>query len=150
MAEILSSGGCASTLSTLFLVRGGISDSGTKNVADAVRGCPRLSALYLHGEAISGETLAHILESMAGISTIRSVNLRLGEVSKEQMDSCLNRLQQSGVARQLKLRFQCVTEAAKSVCKKFAAEWGAKLAEFRVVPSIIGLFNAEVTLRMPM
>ncbi len=146
VAEILSSGGCASTLSALFLSSGRISDSGAKKVADAVRGCPRLSAFYLSGKPISGETVAYILEGMADISTIRSVNLRLGEVSKEQMDSCLNRLQQSGVARQLKLRFGCNTEASESMRKKFAAEWNAKLAEFRVVPFIDHLFDVDVIL----
>ncbi len=149
VAGILSSGRCARTLSALFLEGGRVSDSGVKDVMDAVRGCLRLSAFYLSGKSISGETLARILEGVAGISTIRSVNLCLGEVSKEQMDSCLNWLQQNEVARQLKLRFECDIEAAESVCEKLAAEWNAKLAEFRVVPSIVNLFNVEVILGVP-
>ncbi len=128
VAKTLSSGGCASTLSALCLAGDSISDSGAKKVANAVRGCTRLSAFYLYGGPISGETLAYILGGMAGISTVRNVTLHVGEINKEQMDSCLNRMQQSGVAKQFKLRFQCGTEAAKSVCEKFAAEWNATLA----------------------
>ncbi len=152
VAEILSSGECASTLSALFLGFGTISNSGAKKVADAVRGCPKLSAFYLDGTPISGEMLAYILECVAGISTIRSVNLYLGEVSKEQMDSCLNRLQQSGVARQLKLRFECATvdtEDTESMCEEFEAEWNAKLAEFRIVSVLEGLFIVDVILGVP-
>ncbi len=149
VAEILSSGRCASTLSALFLMSDRISNLGAKKVADAVRGCPRLSAFYLRGKLISGEAVTYILENMAGISTIRSVNLGIDEISKEQMDSCLNRLQQSGAARQLKLRFECVTGAAKSVCEKLAAKWNAKLAEFRIVHDIENLFRLEVILGMP-
>ncbi len=146
VAETLSSGGCASTLFALCLRSGDISDSGAKKVADAVRDCTRLSAFYLYGKSISGETLAYILE---GISTVRSVNLHVGEISKEQMDSCLSRMQQSGVAKQLKLRFQCGTEAAKSVCKKFAGEWNATLSEFKIVPHIGILFMNDVILGVP-
>ncbi len=149
VAETLSSGGCASTLSALCLASGSVSDSGARKVADAVRGCTRLSEFYLEGKPISGETLAYILEGMAGISTIRSVNLRVGEISKEQMESYLSRVQQSGVAKQLKLRFQCDTEAAKSVCKKFATEWNATLAEFKIVSSIFSLFLDDVIVGVP-
>ncbi len=146
VVETLSSGGCASTLSALCLVGGSVSDSGAKKVADAVRGCTRLSAFYFEGEPISGETLAYIL---AGISTVRSLNLRVGEISKEQMDSCLSRMQQSGIAKQLKLRFGCDTEAAKSACKEFAAEWNAALAEFKIVLFIFDLFTHDVILGVP-
>ncbi len=149
VAEILSSGGCANTLFAFYIGGGDISDSGVKKVADAVGGCPLLSEFYIESKPISGKTVAYILESMAGVSTIRSVNLRGGEISKEQMGFCLDRLQQSGVARQLKLRFRCDTEAAKSVCEKFEAEWNAKLAEFRIVSSIGSLFTDEVTLGVP-
>ncbi len=146
VAETLSSGGCANTLSAFCLWCSGISDSGTKKVADTIRGCPLLSVFCIEGKPISGETAAYILEGVAGISTIRSVNLCVGKISKEQMDSCLSRVQKNGVARQLKLRFQCDTEADKSVCEKFAAEWNAKLAEFMVVQSINVLFITEMTL----
>ncbi len=149
VAETLSSSGCASTLSALCLTSDSISDSGAKKVADAIRGYTRLSAFYLDGKPISGETLAYILEGMTGISTVRSVNLCVGEISKEQMDSCLSRMQQSRVAKQLKIRFGCDTEAANSVCMKFAAEWNAALAEFKIVPSIARLFIDEVILGVP-
>ncbi len=149
VAETLSSGGCAGTLSALCLMGSSISDSGAKKVADAVRGCTRLSAFYLNGNPISGEALVHILEGIAGISTVRSVNLCVGEISKEQMDSFLSRMQQSGVAKQLKLRFQCGTEAAKSVYNKFAAEWNATLAEFKIVPYIFVLFMDDVIIGLP-
>ncbi len=109
VAEIISSG-CTSTLSAFCLSSDSISDSCAKKVANAVRNCPLLSTFYLCSNPLPGEALAYILENMAGISTIRSVGLRIGDVSKEQMDSCLDRLQQSGVARQLKLRFQCDTD----------------------------------------
>ncbi|MDR3576438.1 MAG: hypothetical protein P4L50_21425 [Anaerolineaceae bacterium] len=149
VAETLSSGECASTLSAFYLGSNGISDSGAKNVADAVRGCTSLSEFYLDGAPTSGETMAHILESMAGISTILSVNLCISEIIKVQMDSCLNRLQNSGIAKQFKLLFQCDTEAAKSVCNEFEAEWNAKLAGFRIVPTIDGLFMDDVIIGMP-
>ncbi len=144
--ETLSIGRCASTLSAFCLWGDGISDSGAKMVANAVRGYPRLSEFYIEGQPISGETVAYILESMAGISTIRSVNLWIGEISKEQMKSCLSKVR---VARQLKLRFQCYTEAAASVCREFAAEWNAKLAEFRIVPYLYNIFREELILRVP-
>ncbi len=140
VTETLSSSGCASTLSAFYIFGNYISDSGAKKVASAVRGCPLLSEFFLDGNSISGETVAYILEGMAGVSTIRSVNLNISDISKEQMDSCLGRLQQSGVASQLKLRFECGTEADKSVYNKFAAEWNAKLAEFAVVRHISDLF----------
>ncbi len=149
MVETLSSGECTRTLSALCLVSGRISDSGTKKVADAVRGCTRLSAFYLDGEPISGETLAYILEGITGISTVRSVTLCVDEISKEQMDACLSRMQQSGVAKQLKLRFGCDTEAAKSACRKFAAECKATLAEFMFLSSIGTLFLEEMILGVP-
>ncbi len=147
VAETLSSGRCASALTAFYIRIDNASNSGAKKVADAIRGCTKLSAFYLDGVPISGETLAYILEGM--ISTIRSVNLHIGKIRKEKMDSCLDRLQHSGVAKQLKLRFQCDTEAAKSVCEKFAAEWGAKLSEFRIVPYIIELFEEDVILGVP-
>ncbi|MDR3575724.1 MAG: hypothetical protein P4L50_17835 [Anaerolineaceae bacterium] len=151
VAEILSSGGCANTLSAFCLDTDGISDSGAKKVADAIRNCTRLSSFYLYGKPLSGDTVANILEGMI-ISTIRTVNLYIGEVSKPQMDSCLDRLQQSGAARQLKLRFQCDTDAVatESMCDKYAAEWDGKLSEFRVVRSIDGLFKKELILGTPM
>ncbi len=149
IAEMLSSGGCAGTLSALCLESGRISDLGIKKVADAIRGCTKLSAFYIESKPISGEAVAYILADMADTSTIRSVNLCIGEISKKQMDPCLNRIQQSGAAKQLKLRFRCGTKAAWSVCEKFEAEWNAKLAEFRVVPSIAGLFTDEVILGVP-
>ncbi len=149
VAVTLSSGGCASTLSALFLKSYRISDSGAKKVVDAVRCCPRLSAFYLYGSSISGEAMAYILENMAGISTIRSVNLYLGEVSREQRDSHRNRLQQSGVARQLKLRFKCVTAAFRGERRSFTIEWNAKLAKFMDAFDIESLFNAEVILGVP-
>ncbi len=147
VAETLSSGGCASTLSAFYIWINDAADSGTKKVADAIRGCTKLSEFYIGGELMSGETLVYILEGM--ISTIRSVNLYVGEVSKEQMDSCLGRLHQRGVAKQLKLRFQCGTEAVKSVCEKSAAEWNTKLAEFRIVSGILNIFRNEVILGVP-
>ncbi len=147
VAKILSNG-CASTLFAFYL-GGYISDLGAKEVADAIRGCPLLSEFFLDGKPLSGETLAYILDGMAGVSTIRSVNLCIGEVSKERMDSCLDRLQQSGVAKQLKLRFECVTEAANSMCEKFAAEWNAKLAEFEIVAHISVPFEFGVILGIP-
>ncbi len=149
VAETLSSGECASTLSAFYLWSDAVSNSGAKKVADAIRGCTKLSAFYLDGGWISGETLEYILECMTGISTIQSVNLHLGEISKEQMDFCLHRLQQSGVARQLKLRFDCCALAANSVCKKFEAEWNAKFAELRIVSNIHELFMHEVILGIP-
>ncbi len=97
VAETLSSGGCASTLSAFYLGGNRISDSGAKKVADAVRGCTRLSVFHLDSELISGETLAYILGSMAGVSTIRSLSLCISKIGKMQMDSCLSRMQQSGV-----------------------------------------------------
>ncbi|MDR3715202.1 MAG: hypothetical protein P4L51_20505 [Puia sp.] len=148
VAETLSSGGCASTLSAFSMWSRDISDSGAKNVVNVIRGCTRLSEFYLDSNPISGETVTYILEGMACVSTIRSVNLYIHDVSKEQMDSCLDRLQQSGIAKQLKLRFRCYTETAKSVCKKFAAEWNAKLSEFRIVDFIADLVQDDVILRM--
>ncbi len=149
VAETLSSGECASTLSVFSMWSSDISNSGAKKVADTIRGCTKLSAFYFGGKAILGETLAYILECMAGISTIRSVNLRIGEIRKKQMDSCLDRLQQSGVAKQLKLRFCCSTSAVNDVCEKFEAEWNAKLAEFRIVADISNLFIHEVIIGVP-
>ncbi len=148
VAGILSNSGCANTLSSFYL-GGGISDPGAKKVADMVRGCPLLSAFYIEGNPISGEMAAYILEGVADVSTIRSVNLCVGGIGKEQMDSCLDRLQQSGVAKQLNLRFRCGTEAAKSVCEKFETEWNAKLAEFRIAPSISRVFIENVILGVP-
>ncbi len=149
VVKTLSNGECASTLSAFCLCGSGISDSGAKKAADAARGCPQLSEFCLDGKPISGETLAYVLESMTGIKTIRSVNLRIGEISKEQMDYCLDQLEQIGVERRFKLRFQCDTEAAKSVCNKFAAEWNPRLAEFRIVPSIANLFVDDLILGVP-
>ncbi len=148
MAGILYSG-CSNTLSAFYLESSGISDSGAKKVADAVRGCTRLFAFYLCGMPISGETVTYILESMANTSTIRSVNLCAGEISKEQMDSCLDRLQQSGVARQVTVRFQCGSGSAKSMYEEFAAEWSEELYEFKIVHFISDLFNDEVILGVP-
>ncbi len=149
VAETLSSGRCASTLSAFYMCVYKMPDSGAKKVADAIRGCTRLSEFYLYSRLISGETVTYILKGMAGVSTIRSVNLCIGEISKEQMDSCLDQLQQSGNAKQLKLRLRCETEAANSVCEKFAAEWNAKLSEFRIVGPTTDLFENEVLLGMP-
>ncbi len=147
VAEALSSGGCASTLSVFYIWIDDAPNSGAGKVADAIRGCTKLSAFYIGCELISGGTLVYILESMN--NTIRSVSLRIGEVSKEQMNSCLGRLHQRGIAKQLKLRFRCGTKAAKSVCEKSAAEWNTKLAEFRIVPSIQDIFMDEVILGVP-
>ncbi len=149
VAEILSSGECASTLSALCLGSGSISDSGAKRVADAVRDCTRLSAFYLHGGPISGETLAYILEGMTDTSNVRSVNLCVDEISQEQMNFCLSRVRKSGVANQLKLRLVCANEAAKSVCMEFAAEWKATLAEFEVATDISAIFNYDVLIGVP-
>ncbi len=149
VAETLSSGECASTLSALYLLGGCIFDSGVKKVADAVRGCPLLSEFYFGDRLISGETVEYILEGMAGFNAIRSVNICIGDIIGEHMDSCINRLQKRGVARQFKLRFQCGTWAAQDVCNEFADQWGEKLAEFRVVPSILGLFMEDVILGVP-
>ncbi|MDR3572343.1 MAG: hypothetical protein P4L50_00640 [Anaerolineaceae bacterium] len=146
VVETLTSGGCKNTLSAFCLESRCLSDSGTKKVADAVRGCTRLSEVYLSGKPISGKTTAYILESMAGVSTIQSVNLYIGEISKEQMDSCLDQLEQSGVAGQLKLRYKCDTKDAENVCKKFAVEWNAKLAKFRIISSVTNCFEHEVIL----
>ncbi len=149
VAETLSSGGCVNMLSAFCLWGNGISDSGAKKVADTVRGCPLLSSFYIDGKPISGEMLVYILKGVTGISIIRSVNLCVGEISKEHMDSCLSRMQKSGVAKQLKLRFQCNTEAAKSVCEKFKAEWNAKFVEFRIVLGISGCFMGDFILGTP-
>ncbi len=147
VAETLSSGGCASTLSAFYIWINVAADSGAKKVADAIRGCTKLSEFYIGGKSISGEALVYILEGM--ISTIRIVNLCIDEINKEQMDSCLDRLHQRGIAKQLKLRLQCGTKAAESVCEKSAAEWNAKLAEFRIVPFINSLFVDEEILGVP-
>ncbi len=148
VAEILSSG-CFSTLSTFFISGDGISESCAKNIVDASRNCPLLSEFYFDGILVAGETLAYILEGMANTSTIRSVNLCIDKISKEQMDSLLDRLQQNGVGRQLKLRFECTRDSARTVCEKSAAEWNRKLAEFKVVSSIFNLFKEEVILGVP-
>ncbi len=148
VAEILSNGRCVNTLSA-FCLWGKISDLGAKNVADTVRGCPLLSRFYLGGSSISGEAVTYILKGMAGIGTIRSVSLRIGEISKEQLNSCLSSAQESGIAKQLKLRFRCDTAAAKSVCEKFPAERKAGFAEFKVVPEISGCFIEDLILRTP-
>ncbi|MDR3714792.1 MAG: hypothetical protein P4L51_18405 [Puia sp.] len=147
VAETLFSGGCTSTLSAFCLGVGRIYDFGANRIADAVRSCPLLSAFYLSSEPISGETLAYVLEGM--ISTIRSVNLRIGKISKEQMGFCLNRLCQSGIATRLKLRFQCAVDLDERVCKEFEAEWNGKFAEFRIVPHIANLFVDEMILGVP-
>ncbi len=149
VAETLSSGGCANTLSAFCLWSSDISDSGVKKLADTVRGYPLLSSFYFDGKPISGETATYILEGVTGVSTIRSVNLHIGDISNEQMDSCLSKVQKSGVARRLKLRFQCDTEAVKSVCKKFGVEWSAKLYEFGIVQSIGGYFINGVLFGLP-
>ncbi len=145
VAKTLSSGRCASTLSALYLGSNGFSDSGAKKVADTVRGCPMLSSFYFDSMPISGEAVAYILGSMAGAcAIIRSVNLCISKISRGQMNSCLDRLGQSVVARQLKLRFECYTEDARVACEESAAEWGAKLAEFSIVSDIENLFINEV------
>ncbi len=149
VVETLSSDGCANTLSAFCLESRCLSDSGAKKVADVARCCPKLSSFCLDCKLISGETAAYILEGMAGASTIRSVSLRVGEVSEGKMNSCLDRLQQSGTAKRLKLRFRCDTEAAQSVCDEFAAEWDAKLAEFMIIPVIVSLFENEMILGSP-
>ncbi len=128
VAKVLISGRFVSTLSSFCLWGDGSSDSGAKNVADAVRSCTKLSEFYLRGKPISGEALAHIFGGY--ISTIRSVNLYIGEISKEQMQYCLNRLQQSGTAKQLKLRFRCSGYHSEIAYDRFAAEWNGKFAEF--------------------
>ncbi len=147
--EILSSGGCASTLSAFLLWGFDISDIGVRKIADAVRDYPLLSELYIDCRPITGEALAYILKDMANINTIRSVNLRISDIHRKQMDSCLNRLRQSGVAEQLKLRFRCSTETVKNVCNKFAAEWSGVFAEFRTVTRIADLFMVELILGAP-
>ncbi|MDR3433257.1 MAG: hypothetical protein P4L95_15355 [Rouxiella aceris] len=122
VADIMSRGGCSSTLSAFCLAGNDISDPCAKSVADAVRSCPLLSAFYLGGTQLSGKTVAYILEGMASTKTIRSVNLIIGEISKGQMDSCLNRVRQGGVGKQLKLRFECDRGTARTVCEEFSAE----------------------------
>ncbi len=149
VAKALSSGGCANTLSAFCLVSAGISEPGAKKVADAVRGCLLISSLYLDSQPISGEAMAYILDGLAGVSTIRSVNLCIGKISKEQMDGCLDRLKKSGIAAQLKLRFRCDIKDAKNAYGEFAAEWGARLAEFRIVPHINYTFIEDVILGAP-
>ncbi len=148
-AEILS-GGCASTLSAFYLGSNNISDLGAKKVADAIKNCPLLSAFDLGSPSLLGETVAYILKNIAGTSTIiRSVNLAVREFSKEQMDSFLDLLQQSGTGKQLKLQFKCDDDNDMIVCKKFAAEWNGKLAEFRIVSSMNWILHDDTFLGVP-
>ncbi|MDR3575463.1 MAG: hypothetical protein P4L50_16505 [Anaerolineaceae bacterium] len=149
VAEILSSSGCFSTLSTFYLFSRMISDLGAKKVADAAKSCPLLSSFYIDSDWLSGETVTYILEGMASTSTIRSVNLNGRNISKEQMDSCLDRLRQSGAGRQLRLRLRCKGASDRIVCKKLAAKRSWELAEFRIVQDICDLFKDEVLLGVP-
>ncbi len=143
LAEMIHS--CSRTISAFYLGSWSTSASVAKKVADAVRGCDVMSEFYFAGETLSGETLAYVLDAMANLRSIRSVNLRIGnEVSKEQMDSCLMRLQQDGVEKQMKLRFRCEGDSVKSVCEKCAGERNGEFAEFRIVEYISALFVEEV------
>ncbi|MDR3542816.1 MAG: tetratricopeptide repeat protein [Desulfosporosinus sp.] len=146
--DILSSG-CDSTLSAFCLGSNRISDLCTKRMADAIRNFPKISAFYLDSKPLSGETLVYILESMASVSTIRRVNLCIGEMRKEQMDSCLTRLRQIGVGIQLKLRFLCDSHHAEAIYEKLTAEWKGKFAEFRTAISVVDIFKKEVMIGMP-
>ncbi len=158
VAKEIVSGGCASTLSAFYLSSCRISDLGAKKVAD-IFGCSHpLSAFFINDCSLSGETVAYILKNVADTITstsasastiIRSVNLRVGKISKEQMDSCLNLLQPSGAGKQIKLRFQCNDESTKIVCEKSEAEWNGKLAEFRIVKDLQNLFEEEMILGVP-
>lgn len=131
VAEMISS--CSRTLSALYLVSRNISVAGVKKAVDAVRSCSLLSVFYLGGCMLSGEMVTYVLETVTMLSSLRSVNLGIGEVSKEQMEYCLTRLQQGGIGKQLKLRFWCDDDRAKSVCEKCIAEWNGKFAEFTTV-----------------
>ncbi len=147
VAKTLSSSGCASTLSAFCLWSDCISGSGAGIVADVVG--PLLSEFYIEGKPMSGEKSVDILYCMACIGTIQSVNIHISEISKEQMDFCLDRLQISKAAGHLKLRFGCDTVHGKSVCQKFRAEWNAKLAKFEMVSSVGNLFREEVIIGVP-
>ncbi|MDR3547102.1 MAG: hypothetical protein P4M11_02290 [Candidatus Pacebacteria bacterium] len=145
VAEEILSGGCARTISAFYLSSGCISDLDVVYVADTIKRCPLLSSFYMDGHAISGTTVVHILKGMPSIGTIiRSVNLYVVEISNEQMDSCLDLLQQSGAGKRLKLRFQCHGDPTGSVCEKSAGKWNLKLFGFRVVPAIFDLFEEEI------
>ncbi len=140
VTKIISS--CNRTLSAFLLSSRDISADGAKKVVDMVRSWPLLSEFYLSGQRLSEETLAYILEAMAGVSCIRSVNLYIGGVaSKGQIDYCLARLQFSGVAKQLKLRFQC--EDNESMYEKYIADWKEKFAELRIVEYVTLPFIEE-------
>ncbi len=145
VAEIIS-GGCAGTLSAFCMWSNSISDVGAKRVVDAVKGCEVLSAFCLCGKPISGERLAYIVDDMANVSTIRSITLHIGAVSKVQMEHCLSLVEHSIIARQLKLRFQCDTVAVKNMCDELKAGWEAKFAEFSTVSGIVGLFERDAIL----
>ncbi|MDR3576144.1 MAG: hypothetical protein P4L50_19935 [Anaerolineaceae bacterium] len=149
MAEKISSGRCSSTLSIFCLGGYNISELGIKKIASMIRGCPQLSSFYFDGKPLSEEMMEYILESMADVSAIRSVNIKVSGISKEQMDCFLNRQRQSGAGRQFKLRFKCCLDNDKIVCKKLAAEWSGVLAELRIVGSIYELFEDEVVLGVP-
>ncbi len=152
VAAEMVSGKCARTLSAFHLSSFNISDLGAKHVADAIKSCPLLSSFYLFNYQMSGETLAYILKDMAGSSTIiRSVSLCVGSISKEQMDSCMDQLQQSGAGKQLKLRFECEYgfKLDESAREKVAVKWNGKFAEFRFVHSIRRLFEEETILGVP-
>ncbi len=145
VVEIISS--CVGTLSAFGLWGTNISDTGAKKVLDMIRSWPLLSEFYLTGQSISEETLAYILKAMTGVSSIRSVNLEIGgKLSKEQMDSCLRGLQQSGIGKQLKLRFSCNDDSVWKIYKKCIAEWNGKFAELRIVKNISFIFVEEVIL----
>ncbi len=145
-AEIISS--CAGTLCTFFLGSSRISAAGAKKVTNVVsKRCRAITEFYLGSEPLSGEALTYILEAMAGISSIRSVNIYIGgDVSKEHMDSCLTKLQQSEAGKLLKLRISCEGDNAKSVCGKCVTEWNGKFVEFQIVEHIGHIFVKEVIL----
>ncbi|MDR3414088.1 MAG: hypothetical protein P4L87_24525 [Formivibrio sp.] len=146
MGEMISS--CAETLCAFFLGSSKISAAGAKKVADMIsKSCRMMTEFYLGSEPLSGEALAYIFETMAGISSIRNVNICIGgDVSKELMDSCLTKMQQSEAGKLLKLRISCEGDNAKNVCGKCITEWNGKFAEFQIVDHIGNIFIKEAIL----
>ncbi len=143
VSEMIS--GCRRTMSVIYFGGSSILAAGAKKVVEAVRSCPRISAVYFDGGELAGEVLGYVLEAVAGISSIRSVNLRISNISKANMDSCLTTLQHIRVGSSLKLRFEC-GDRAQSVCEKCADEWKGRFEEFRLVKRIRDLFVEEVIL----
>lgn len=106
-----------------------ISNSGAKKVTDAVLGYQH----FVSGACRHQERRWRI-SWRVWLTSALSENLCVGEISKKLIDSCLDRLQQSGVAKRLKLQFKCESNSAATVYGKFAAEWNHNLSEFRIVP----------------